>query len=293
MRVLEPRQFHHLKQRRSKRTIKILPVLAVLLLTPVAVYAWQHPPKLRRAKPVPAAQVNTAATYEPANDPKKPRTLKTFTGNDFKKLFQNLALPNTQAFSEPPAITGDAEADKRIRAIAEARGYRLSTIPVNAIVRTEEALGDADDLLQPLAYAGWQSLKAAAEKDKIPLVLYSAYRSPEFQRELFLGRLYARGITARQIVTGEVDAAVEATLLVTAVPGYSRHHNGYTVDFRCEDGSGNFGASSCFRWLNENNYKRAKEHGWIPSYPEEAEQQGPEPEPWEYVWVGLDAVSEQ
>jgi LAS superfamily LD-carboxypeptidase LdcB len=38
--------------------------------------------------------------------------------------------------------------------------------------------------------------------------------------------------------------------------------------------------------MSKDNYLQAKKYGWIPSYPEGAQQQGPEPEAWEYVWVG-------
>jgi len=33
-----------------------------------------------------------------------------------------------------------------------------------------------------------------------------------------------------------------------------------------------------------------KRFGFIPSYPENSGKQGPEPEPWEYVWVGEDVL---
>jgi LAS superfamily LD-carboxypeptidase LdcB len=80
---------------------------------------------------------------------------------------------------------------------------------------------------------------------------------------------------------------------MTAVPGYSRHHTGYTVDIACENQTTlSFIYTVCFKWLSQNNYERTKKFGWIPSYPEEAVLQGPEPESWEYVWVGIDAVTE-
>lgn len=290
MRVVEPRHFSHLKKEKKHSAKRLLPLLSLPLVGVAVWYAWSHPPKFSReeTKQNPA-QVEPIPT-EPK--PEKPKMIKTFSGNDFKLLFQSLAHPNTQPFLNPPSITGNTAADARIRTIAEKRGYRLTAIPVSAIVRTEEATLNNDDLLQPLAYKGWLDLKAAAQKEAIPLAMFSGYRSPEFQRDLFLERLYDRGVTADEIARGTADAAVEATLIMTALPGYSRHHSGYTADFKCEDGSPNFGASICFRWLNENNYARAKQHGWIPSYPEEAELQGPEPEPWEYIWVGTEALSE-
>ncbi len=290
MRVVEPRHFSHLKKEKQKKPKKML----LLLLLPVALaglwYAWSNPPKFAREESKDPAAAVQPIDKEPLED--KPKAIRTFSGNDFKLLFQSLAHPNTQPFVNPPSITGNTAADARIRTIAEKRGYRLTSIPVSAIVRTDEATLNNDDLLQPLAYQGWIDLRAAAQKDAIPLFLYSGYRSPEFQRDLFLERLYDRGISVEQIARGTADKAVEDTLIITAVPGYSRHHSGYTADFKCEDGSPNFGASICFKWLNENNYARAKQFGWIPSYPAEVDLQGPEPEEWEYIWVGVRALSE-
>jgi D-alanyl-D-alanine carboxypeptidase len=203
-------------------------------------------------------------------------------------LYRAVKYPNTQLFSEPPAITGNQAADARIRTLAESKGYQLTSIPVTVIVKVVGKQLEGDDLLQPLAAKDWNDLYSAAAKEGVALALMSAYRSPEYQRNLFMQRLTANGGNVERIAAGQGDAAVVQTLGMTAVPGYSRHHTGYTVDFWCDDGSGTFMASSCFEWLSDNNYQHAKEHGWIPSYPSGASEQGPEPEAWEYVWVGQD-----
>lgn len=227
-------------------------------------------------------------------DEEKPKTgkLKTFTGPEFKALVRSMKYPNTQNFDEPPSITGNRTADDRIRKIAESRGYVITTIPVSSIEKINEPRLESDDLLQPLAAIAWRDLKVAAKRDNIPLSLLSAYRSPEYQRNLFMQRLTARGVTIASIAAGLADAAIEATLETTAIPGYSRHHTGYTIDLWCEDGSGAFVNSGCFRWISADNYKIAKTAGWVPSYPEGVALQGPEPEPWEYVWVSKDLVTE-
>src|SRR5690606_25521512 len=38
------------------------------------------------------------------------------------------------------------------------------------------------------------------------------------------------------------------------------------------------------------NYANAKRFGFIPSYPPDGGKQGPEPEPWEFVWVGVEVI---
>lgn len=217
-------------------------------------------------------------------------TLKTFTGAEFKSLYSASIYPNTQQFPDPPYITGNSITDARIRDLAEARGYKQTAIPVANIVKTDERDLRGDDLIQQKALLAWRELKENALKDGLVLNLSSAYRSPEYQRDLFLNRLRAYGVTNDQVANGYVDAELNMVLSQAAIPGYSRHHTGYTIDVMCNQGTNNFESTDCFKWLSANNYEKAKTFGWIPSYPEEATGQGPEPEAWEYVWVGKDAT---
>jgi LAS superfamily LD-carboxypeptidase LdcB len=290
MRVLEPKQLKKTKEKKKRRGIsKFVSLLIVFtILAAAGLYLYAS----TRIAPSTNTIIPNSETTIPEEDPfdVTTRPLKQLKGDEFKNVYQSVALPNTQEIVDPPAITGDDAADARIRARAEARGYKLSRIPMGAIIKVEnEPRLDDDDLLQPLAAAAWYKLRDAARRDGYPLSLLSAFRSPKYQQELFAQRLFERGVTVAQIAAGTADAAIDATLEVTAVPGYSRHHTGYTIDLWCEDGSTTFLTSSCYKWISANNYQKAMEFGWIPSYPEGATEQGPEPEPWEYVWVG-DAV---
>lgn len=262
--------------------ILMLALKAFILNGYVSVDSNQTP-----AEPVePTPKINT--------DEKSKARLVTFTGDQFKQLYRSVNYPNIQLLSTPPEITANDKADERIRELAEKRGFMLTSIPVSPISQTNEPLlvGSDDDLLQPLALKAWQALKKQASDEGIPLQLISAYRSIERQRELFTSRLFETGVSIQQIAAGQADDQINQTLTLTAVPGYSRHHTGYTIDLSCDDGSGNFGDSSCYQWIKSDNYEKAKRQGWIPSYPEDAKEQGPEPEPWEYVWVGINFLYE-
>lgn len=296
MRILEPHQFKGIQQQKKKRPVKPVAILLALALLGAAGwygYEWYG----QRTRLAQEKRTQEMALRQAASQAAKPKTTpKIFTGSQFKELYQRVmqTYPNTEAFMEYPEITGNDAADTRIRQLAAGRGFLPTRIPVTALIKTNEPRlqGETDDLLQPLAYKHWLELKAAAEAEGIPLSLLSAYRSPEWQRDLFMSRLYAQGGDVLAIAAGVQDQAVLNTLSITSTPGYSRHHTGYAVDFWCEDGSGSFGSSSCFAWLKADNYLRAKQHGWMPSYPEDADEQGPEPEPWEYVWVGRDVLYE-
>lgn len=290
MRVIEPGR-HGVKKKvkfRKKlpRTPKLI-LIVVLVLGAGYILVGQT----TRDPMAPAKKEETVNSPSPANVRVTKDSFKVLNGEGFKKLYNAARYPNTQQFDTLPDITGDYAADSRIRQLAEARGYKPSSIPESNIVKTGEPYLSEDDLMQPLALMAWKKMKAAAKTDGLDLRITSAYRSPEFQRDLFLTRLYGQEINIASINSGMVDAEIVQVLSRAAIPGYSRHHTGYTMDLSCGNvGLENFKSTACYAWLSNNNYQHAKEFGWIPSYPEEANQQGPEPEAWEYIWVGTEIL---
>lgn len=295
MRIIRPQDFEQLKKTKSStkkpRTARLLVIIFMVMI----VFGGTKLNNQQRSndtgsttKQASKKELNNSSDQQ--NDTKS--KLKIFTGAEFMSLAIGTKYPNTQAFDVLPTITGDAEADENIRKLAEVRGYRLTSIPVSPIEKLDEPRLGSDDLLQPLAAQGWRDLKKSAQRASEPLSIISAYRSPEYQRKLFNQRLSLAGGTVWSISQGMNEEIVNTVLGKTAVPGFSRHHTGYTIDLWCEDGSAAFVLSTCFEWISKDNYKVAKEAGWIPSYPDGAKQQGPEPEPWEYVWVGADLLYE-
>lgn len=293
MRIIEPHNFEKsAKQRRNHKLSRWLIVVGLFLLLtiPAALLANRVvAPQINEAQisSQAATSANVAGTQTTATSPKQ------FSSQQFKALYESLALPNTETIPSAPEITGNTVADERIRTLAEARGYSLRSVPVLPIVKTATPGLDEDDLLQPKAFAAYQALQRKAAQDQIPLQLSSGYRSIDWQRQYFLQQLRTRGLTTAAIASRRADAGLKTVMSVVAPPGYSRHHTGYAIDLVCHDGSGRpFEYTSCFNWLSKDNYKIAKQFGWIPSYPEGAKEQGPEPEPWEYVWVGTEATYE-
>lgn len=215
----------------------------------------------------------------------RPKTFKTFSGKEFEDLYNSFVYPNTQSINEDTPITGNDKADTRIRQIAVERGYKLRSAPVTDTFKEVQK----DMFLQQKAAQAWRVLSKKAAKDGLTLKLTAAYRSAKDQKAIFLSRL--KGVSYVLIAEGKADDKVDMVLETTALPGYSRHHTGYTVDIACaSDPSVKFENSACFNWLNKNNYLNAKKSGWIPSYPDGAGKQGPRPEAWEYVWVGTDVL---
>lgn len=299
MRVIEPR--HNLrrpttKPKSKKRPVRTLAVLVILIMASFGMLAVADNYKQSALEKNQPSQIASASTVQDLEKVASARDVKYkfFTGDQFQRLYESLNFPNTQSIVQAPVITGNEAADARIVTIAESRGYKLRSIPVLPIVKTNEPRLKDDDLLQPKAFSGWQVLKEMAKQDNVPILnLNSGYRSIENQRSLFLTRLRANGGNTAQIAAGQADNSVVNTLLMTAPPGYSRHHTGYTIDLMCDDGTGQaFEKTKCFQWISANNYDKAKRAGFVPSYPEGVPAQGPEPETWEYVWVGLSQVTE-
>jgi len=220
---------------------------------------------------------------------------KTYSPNGFKDLYDKLDHARAEPIADAPSITGDPAADGRIVELALERGYRLrQQADENALV------AEGRHLLQETAMSGFREMQAASRAEGVDLQLVSAYRSVDRQRQIFLrelGRMSmqstGRETNAAAIAAGEADRLIEEVLRYSSIPGFSKHHSGYTIDIS-DPSRGHaftdFRQTEGFAWISAHNYLNAKRFGFVPSYPAGAVRQGPEPEPWEYVWVGRDLL---
>lgn len=200
-----------------------------------------------------------------------------YTGDQFQELYDHAVttvLPRLAQPTDVSIITGDENLDERIWQIAFSRGYRLRPVATGG-------MSSADGVpMQPQAAQAWQELKSAARSAGLQFIVSSAYRSPASQRAQFLSKL-----------DGTSDEAINAALTWWSIPGASKHHSGYALDFRYADGTfGEFRQTPDYAWLAKDNFHNAKSFGFIPSYPDDSSAQGPNPEPWEFVWVGVDMI---
>ena len=292
MRIVEPNHFNQIKPIKKKRfKLVFLPVVALVLIAsflylqyktdkPLAVQNSQQEITNEASQDIGAVEDNTV--IDTVKD-----TLIVFSDNEYKIFYDNLLLPNLLKVENPPVISGNDIADARIRKIAEDRGYRLRSSP-SVELKTVEGY-----LLQEQIASSWKSLKAEAAAKGLNMSIVSGYRSVEDQRNLFLQRLSATGVSIESVASGKSDKEVDKVLVTTSIPGYSKHHTGYTIDILCSGYAfENFKNSPCNDLMIADNYAVAKENGFIPSYPPAADAQGPNPEAWEYVWVGTDLLYE-
>lgn len=285
MRVIEP---HQLKRRSiKKRRLPKKRLLFVFVVITAAFFIWQQisPKKIENSNQEQNTSFSGNEVAKTTTEQVKKNQLKIFSNAQFVSFYSTFAYPNTTEITSPPKITGLAEADKRIQKMAEARGYRLRSAPVAPPIGATGGFLVQQKAQQPLI-----DLFATAKKAGLTLTLTAAFRSIDEQRELFLERLEP---SPSDVASGKADLQVNETLKTTAPPGYSRHHNGFTIDIACgQIGGLAFLQTDCFDWLSKDNFMQAKEFGWIPSYPDGINSVGPEPEPWEYVWVSREALLE-
>lgn len=200
-----------------------------------------------------------------------------YTGDQFNELYDYAVTHHLPGLSQPAgqmSVTGDAALDDRIWEIAFARGYQLRPIASGNLTSVDGVP------MQPQAAAAWAQLKEAARDVGLQFIVSSAYRSPATQRTQFLSKL-----------EGTSDEAINASLVWYSIPGTSKHHGGYALDFRYRDGTfGEFRSTPDYEWLSRDNFYNAKRFGFIPSYPDDVTAQGPNPEPWEFVWVGIELI---
>jgi len=122
--------------------------------------------------------------------------------------------------------------------------------------------------LAPHAAERWSELRAEAHQDGIVLLLVSAFRSLEHQRQIF----------ERKISSGE---SLESILRVNTPPGYSEHHTGRAVDLTtpgCEPLAEEFETSAAFAWL----VRHAHRFAFALTYPRE-NRFGMAFEPWHWI----------
>ena len=124
-------------------------------------------------------------------------------------------------------------------------------------------------LLAPEPARAWAALRDAAARDGVALQIVSAFRSVEYQREIF----------RRKRAQGQ---RLETILAVNVPPGYSEHHTGRALDLTVagvEPLQESFERTPAFAWLA----RHAARYGFSLSFPR-GNPQGVAYEPWHWFY---------
>jgi zinc D-Ala-D-Ala carboxypeptidase len=138
---------------------------------------------------------------------------------------------------------------------------------------------DDEMLMQSEAASALETMSAAARKDGAKLMLASAYRSYNFQKNL-----YNRYVSQQGQTTADTQSAR---------PGYSEHQTGLAVDL--EPTSRKCEVETCFADTVEGKWLAAHAHkyGFILRYPKNGQNTtGYIYEPWHFRYVGKPLAAE-
>ena len=124
------------------------------------------------------------------------------------------------------------------------------------------------------AYESYLIMKSDLEKEGLNIRIISAYRSYEYQENLY-----------NNYLKYETKSLVDT---YSARPGYSEHHTGLAIDVdNTKLDFNKFYLTKEFLWMQENSYK----YGFILRYPKDKENiTGYTYEPWHYRYVGKEVA---
>ncbi len=155
--------------------------------------------------------------------------------------------------------------------LLDARGF-IAQHEAQHLQLAETGEDGREYLLTPATSAAWHSMKIAAQRDGITLVMVSAFRSVQRQVEIVQAKLDE----GRQIAD---------ILTVVAPPGYSEHHTGRAIDIGSDDDTPElevaFETTAAFAWLTQH----ANTFGFTMSYPK-GNSSGYQYEPWHWCFAG-------
>lgn len=236
-----------------------------------------------------AREVQFDQSNKDALQPMRPSVV--YSGQDFKALWEY--VQKTKVNSEQVDVFSDEQANSHLYELGEERGYQKQKVidesQLGSIFSQRMFILKAVDEIQTLLL---DSRSSGSE-----LYISSTYRSTKRQKELFIDRFKAVGGDPNDvegIANGAYDTQLQATYDLVAPPGYSKHHTGQAIDF-CDETSRScryrFVGTRGHSWLVADNFQNARNYGLIPSYPDDVENQGPNPEPWEFTWIGSDNIN--
>lgn len=227
---------------------------------------------------------NTSEKDKSKLDAKMCGEFPCYTGEQFIGIYEDFEN-NLNLEKNNKQIYYNKDVDAYIKNIAETLGYK------------ERVFADERDLVaflhmrtQEVVRSSYILMRNEMKSKEISLHLVSAYRNDDSQRNIFKRKMGE--IEISEILSDLYDKKIKKVLTRSAIPGYSKHHSGYAVDFGCSNDYlvYSFSETECYDWMSENNFENSKRFGFIPSYPEGVLNQGPNPEPWEFVWVGIDSL---
>lgn len=179
--------------------------------------------------------------------------------------------------AETPVSTPDTTSDASLlRIVNHNQPLSADYVPSDLVYVNVPSL--RNEMLRSEAAASLEQMFAAAEADGVSLTLVSAYRSYDYETQLYS---YYTGLYGQDYANTIDDQ-----------PGFSEHQLGLAVDI---DETGDeactlnacFDTTGAYAWLNEH----AADYGWIQRYPQGTQSEtGIIYSPWAYRYVGVETA---
>jgi D-alanyl-D-alanine carboxypeptidase len=219
---------------------------------------------------------------------------KVFEGSQWKELYEKAKLSYENVTSNYDGLNyfGDDNVNQVAIDLATKRGFTK-----RSLVADQSQLVNVEGyLIQPKMAESIRGLFKEMRDNGLSITFLSGFRGIPEQSTVFGEEFYKQSIINRnreisnqEILDRKADGVFNKSYDTVALPGYSRHHYGYTIDVT-EPGTyyKSFESTKAYEWMSKDNFYNVKKHGLIPSYPKGVEYQGPEPESWEFVYVGTE-----
>lgn len=263
---------------------------------------------LSESKPLPNTNQNNPKPVEATptvipgsiGNPPQPTTnpeiskYKTFEGSQWKEVYEKAksSYENITNNYEGLNYFGADNVNQVAIDLATKRGFTK-----RSLVADQSKLVNVEGyLIQPKMAGSIRELFKEMRDNGLGITFLSGFRGIPEQSTIFGEEFYKQSIINRnreisnqEILDRKADAVFNKSYDTVALPGYSRHHYGYTIDVT-EPGTyyKSFESTKAYEWMSKDNFYNVKKHGLIPSYPKGVEYQGPEPESWEFVYVGTE-----
>lgn len=198
--------------------------------------------------------------------------LKYYSNNENISLDKVVGLVNSKADNKFYTNTKNADLNKGNLILVNKYYYlKDNYIPDDLVTLTNKYNGGTNNMMRKDAANAFMEMVDAALLDNIILKNMSAYRSYNYQVNLYDKYVQKDG--------------KEAADIYSARPGYSEHQTGLCTDIN--DISSSFEGTDASNWLVDNAYK----YGFILRFPKGKEDiTGYTYEPWHYRYVGKNAA---
>jgi len=289
-------EYHRKSVKKPNYIFPVAVVLAIVLLLIILVSAFNKDDKHNSSSNVASLEISSVAVS--SEDVSSVIASSESTSTSSKKASSEVkSSSSSKPVSSQNAITSsqNASSEQSVEAMVPNGDWRLvianKKYPLPKSYKINVATASGNLQLDTRIIDAYKQMIEAAKNDGVSLKLISAFRTYQFQENLFNNKVY-------QYINGGYsrEKAKELAAQYVAPPGTSEHLTGLAVDLISPDWynynkdlNSNFEKTKQFEWL----YNNCAKYGFCLRYPKDKVSiTGYNYEPWHYRYVGVEAATE-